>query len=129
MRKIFLYRVYTYLAHVPCTYRRVKRPRVLMINKDVHKPLARKNGNEILIWIWNNSVPLHVLPFHWGLLRLNIPDQGYIKYWCTSVKAYQTINFTVWLNLLCVTSREARPVTENILMKMKFFQSKILITL
>ena len=24
-----------------------------MINKDVHKSLARKNGNEILIWSWD----------------------------------------------------------------------------
>ena len=28
---------------------------VLIINKDVHKSLARKNGNEIPIWSWNNS--------------------------------------------------------------------------
>ena len=27
-----------------------------MIDKDVGKSLARKNGNEILIWIWNNPV-------------------------------------------------------------------------
>ena len=26
-----------------------------MINKDVQKYLARKNGNEILIWNWNES--------------------------------------------------------------------------
>ena len=29
-----------------------------MINKDVRKSLARKNGNEILIWIWNNPYAL-----------------------------------------------------------------------
>ena len=28
-----------------------------MINKDVLKSLARKNGNEIIIWSWNN--PIH----------------------------------------------------------------------
>ena len=27
-----------------------------MINKDVCKSLARKKRNEILIWIWNNSI-------------------------------------------------------------------------
>ena len=32
--------------------------RVLIINKDVRKPLARKNGNENSIWSWNDS-PLH----------------------------------------------------------------------
>ena len=26
-----------------------------MINKEVRKSLARKKGNEILIWIWNDS--------------------------------------------------------------------------
>ena len=29
--------------------------RVLIINKDVRKSLARKNGNENPIWSWNNS--------------------------------------------------------------------------
>ena len=29
---------------------------VLIINKDVSKSLARKNGNENPIWSWNNSV-------------------------------------------------------------------------
>ena len=29
--------------------------RVLIINKDVRKSLARKNGNENLIWSWNDS--------------------------------------------------------------------------
>ena len=29
--------------------------RVLIINKDVRKLLARKNGNENPIWSWNNS--------------------------------------------------------------------------
>ena len=41
MRKIFLYQVYT---------------KVLMINKYVRKSIARKNGNEILIWSWNNPI-------------------------------------------------------------------------
>ena len=45
-----------YLAYVPPTYRRVKKLRVLMINKDTHTSLAHKNGNDILIWIWNNSL-------------------------------------------------------------------------
>ena len=26
-----------------------------MINKDLRKSLARKNGNDILIWSWNNT--------------------------------------------------------------------------
>ena len=55
MRKIFLYQVYINLAYVPPTYTRVKKLRVLMINKDVRKYLARKKRNEILIWCWNNS--------------------------------------------------------------------------
>ena len=29
--------------------------RVLIINKDVRKLLARKNGNENTIWSWNDS--------------------------------------------------------------------------
>ena len=29
--------------------------RVLIINKDVHKSLAHKNGNESPIWSWNDS--------------------------------------------------------------------------
>ena len=56
MGKIFLYQVYTNLAYVPPTYRRVKKLQVLMINKDVRKYLARKNGNEILIWSRNNPL-------------------------------------------------------------------------
>ena len=31
--------------------------RVLIINKDVCKLLARKNGNENLIWSWSDSYP------------------------------------------------------------------------
>ena len=45
-------------VYVPPAYRRVKKLRVLMINKDVRKKLARKNGNEILIWSWNNPPDL-----------------------------------------------------------------------
>ena len=33
-----------------------------MINKDVHKSLAIKNGNEILIWIWNNPGIIYTHP-------------------------------------------------------------------
>ena len=45
-------------AYVPPTYRRVKKLRVLIINKDVRKCLARKNGNMILIWSWNNPITI-----------------------------------------------------------------------
>ena len=31
-----------------------------MINKDVFKSLSRKNGNEILIWSWNDSAGMGV---------------------------------------------------------------------
>ena len=31
-----------------------------MINKDVQKYLARKNGDKILIWSWNNPVAEHL---------------------------------------------------------------------
>ena len=53
VKKIW-YQLYTNLAYVSPTYRRVKKLRVLMINKDVRKSLARKNGNEIIIRSWNN---------------------------------------------------------------------------
>ena len=33
--------------------------RVLVINKDVHKLLTRKNGNENPIWSWNNSTVIY----------------------------------------------------------------------
>ena len=56
MRKIFVYQIYTNLAHVPPTYRRVKKLEVLIINKDVHKSLAHKNGNDNPIWSWNISL-------------------------------------------------------------------------
>ena len=49
-----LYQVYNNLAYVPTTYRRVKKLRVIMINKNLRKSLACKNGNEILIWVWNH---------------------------------------------------------------------------
>ena len=58
MRKVFLYQVYTNLAYVLCTYSRVKQLRVLVINKDVLQSLARKKGNKILIWRWNDSMAL-----------------------------------------------------------------------
>ena len=47
--KYFLYQVYTDLAYVSPTYRRVKKLWVLMINKNVYKSLARKKGNDIII--------------------------------------------------------------------------------
>ena len=47
--EIFLYQVYTNLAYVPPTYRRVKKLRVLMINKNLRKSLSRRKGNDILI--------------------------------------------------------------------------------
>ena len=50
-----MYQIYTNLAHVPPTYRGVKKLQVLITNKDVRKPLGRKNGNDNPIWSWNNS--------------------------------------------------------------------------
>ena len=44
--KIVLYQVYTILAYVSPTYRGVKELRVLMINKDTRKSLARKKGKD-----------------------------------------------------------------------------------
>ena len=55
MREIFLYQAYTNLAYVPPTYRRVKKMRFIIINKDVSKSLVHKKGNKILIWSWNES--------------------------------------------------------------------------
>ena len=37
--------------------------RVLIINKGVHKSLARKNGNENPIWSWNDSGRRNDHPF------------------------------------------------------------------
>ena len=49
-------------VHQPCVctsyVKKSKKLQVLMINKDVCKPLACKKGNAILIWIWNNSILL-----------------------------------------------------------------------
>ena len=56
MRKIFLYKMYTNLAYVPPTYRRVNKRRYLIINKDIHKSIASKNVNNNPIWSWNNSI-------------------------------------------------------------------------
>ena len=56
MYQIFLYQVYTNLAYVPHTYRKVKKLRVLTINKNLRKSLASRNGNDILIWSWNNPL-------------------------------------------------------------------------
>ena len=36
--------------------------RVIIINKDVRKSLARKNGNESPIWSWNDSPPGEPIP-------------------------------------------------------------------
>ena len=47
--------MYTNLAYVTLMYRRVTKIRVLMINKDVRKSLARKNGNGNPIWSWKDS--------------------------------------------------------------------------
>ena len=56
MWKIFLYQVYTNLAYVPPRNRRVKQLQFIMINKNQHKYLASRNGNEIIIWIWNKPM-------------------------------------------------------------------------
>ena len=53
--EIFLYQMYTNLEYVPPTYRRVKKLRLIMINKNVRKSLERKKLNENLIWSWNDS--------------------------------------------------------------------------
>ena len=60
MRKVFLYQVYTNLVYVPPTYRRVKKLRVLMINKNLHKSLASRNVNEIFVWSCNNPVVAYI---------------------------------------------------------------------
>ena len=46
--------MYTNLAYVPPTYRRVKKLPVLVINKDVCKSISCKNCNYIIIGICNN---------------------------------------------------------------------------
>ena len=70
MLKIFLYQVYTNLAYVTPTYSRVKKLRVLTINKNLRKSLASRNGNEILIWIWNN--PPHIMPYILFIFETNL---------------------------------------------------------
>ena len=62
MRKIFLYQMYTNIAYLPPTYRRVKKIRVIIINKNVRKSLARKNGNDNPIRSWNESVTCEYVP-------------------------------------------------------------------
>ena len=54
MWKIFFDQVFAHLAYVPLTYRRIKKLRVLMINKNPRKSLSSRNGNEILNWRRNN---------------------------------------------------------------------------
>ena len=61
MWRIFLYQVYTNLAYVPPTYRRVKKLQVLIINKSLRLYLASRNGNDILIWSWNSTVSLCII--------------------------------------------------------------------
>ena len=34
-----------------------------MINKNLHKYLSRKNGNEIFIWTWNNPVDYKIVTY------------------------------------------------------------------
>ena len=46
-----------------------------MINKDVRKSLARKNGNEILIWGWNDS---KFKPISFNSRKLTDVQQRYI---------------------------------------------------
>ena len=46
-----------------------------MINKDVRKSLARKNGNEILIWGWNDS---KFKPIYFNSRKLTDVQQRYI---------------------------------------------------
>ena len=50
--------------------------RVLIINKDEHESLARKNGNENPIWSWNNSVAESMIQPLW-LTKLEL---GMITY-------------------------------------------------
>ena len=46
---------------------------VIIINKDVRKLLARKNGNESPIWSWNNSVVIQTnLLVIWVILVVHI---------------------------------------------------------
>ena len=66
-----------------------------MINKYLRKSLARKNGNEILIWSWNNLMlifavwlrkPIHTwLPIptyhHWNCVVCNSPSYRVFKSW------------------------------------------------
>ena len=73
-----MWKVYTNLTYVPPMYIRVKKLRVLIINKNLCKSLGSRNGNDIIIWSWNNppdnesevdilgwtlSFKLYVVPF------------------------------------------------------------------
>ena len=46
--------------------------RFLIINKDLRKSLARKNGNESPIWSWNDSVPVATNLFIFRFLTSNM---------------------------------------------------------
>ena len=49
---------------------RVKKLQVLIINKNLRKYLVSRNGNEILVWSWNN--PISVIDSYYILLTIKI---------------------------------------------------------
>ena len=76
MWKIFFHQVYTKLAYVPPRYRRLKKLRVLTINKNLRKSLDSRNGNEILIWSWNNPVKMRRSQFLSGAKQLDVSKRS-----------------------------------------------------
>ena len=57
--------MYTIPAYVPPTYRRVKKLRGIMCNKNLCMSLASTNESDILIWTWNNPSRMqHFLVIH-----------------------------------------------------------------
>ena len=55
-----------------------------MINKDVRKYLACKNGNAILIWRWNNPV---IVPWYWEEFGLDLLEPYDIRHvWLVAVE-------------------------------------------
>ena len=62
-------------------YRRVKKLQVLIINKDVRKSLAHKQGNDILVWRWNDSLQSQLILVHFYF----VPAPFLIERYCFSL--------------------------------------------
>ena len=79
--------------------------RVLIINKDVRKSLARKNENESSIWSWNNSPPYFIR--HNVLRCPDILQHDQNSYMYGTLSSMQSANKLIPQR--CVTGEPLRP--------------------